>query len=281
MIHCSNLFFFTQFADDSTVTYSSNKLETALSTVEYEFNLVLEWLAANELTINLSKTHMMLITNLSRPDYISISAKGQVITEVTNIKFLGVILDNELKWSLHTEYISKKISKSVSILKMLKFTFPGNVLKNLYFSLIYPYYTYCNLVWGSADSKYLNYIAKKAVRIISKVGYLDHTEPLFNQLKLLPVYKIYNFNCAKFIYQCHNNKSLKNFKRNLHTNSSYHDYNTRNKESLRKPKGRLRKFNNSFMSHGIGIWNTLHDSIKNATTILAFKTHLKGFMMNN
>ena len=41
------------------------------------------------------------------------------------------------------------------------------------------------------------------------------------------------------------------------------------------------KFKNSFMSHGIGIWNTLHDSIKNAKTILSFKAHLKGYMMNN
>ena len=226
----------------------------------------------------------MLFTNLSRPEYISISAKGQIINEVTNIKFLGVILDNELKWSLHIEYISKKISKSVSILKMLKFNFPGKVLKNLYFSLIYPYYTYCNLIWGSADNKHLNSLVKlqkKSVRIISKVGYLEHTKPLFKNLKILQVHEIYNFNCAKFIYQCYNEHSLKNFKRNLHTNSNYHDYNTRNKESLRKPKGRLMKFKNSFMSHGIEIWNSLHDSIKDAKTIISFKAHLKGYMMNN
>ncbi|CAL4140717.1 unnamed protein product, partial [Meganyctiphanes norvegica] len=38
------------------------------------------------------------------------------------------------------------MSKSVSILKMLKFTFPSNILKSLYHFLIYPYYTYCNLI---------------------------------------------------------------------------------------------------------------------------------------
>ena len=74
MNFCSNLFFLTIFADDSTATYSSENLDEALLRVEFEFNRVLDWLAANKLIINLSKTHLMLFTNLSRTEYISISA---------------------------------------------------------------------------------------------------------------------------------------------------------------------------------------------------------------
>ena len=155
MVNSSNLLFLTQFADDSTITYSSVNLEQAIKTVEREFNRVLYWLAANKLIINLSKTHLMLFTTRPRPENISIIVKGQLIDEIKEIKFLGVILDNDLKWNSHIKYISKKISKSVSILKMLKSTFPSDVLKNIYFSLIYPYYTYCNLVWGSAVSTHI------------------------------------------------------------------------------------------------------------------------------
>ena len=226
----------------------------------------------------------MLFTTRARPENISIPAKGQLVHEIKETKFLGVILDNELKWNSHIEYISKKISKSVSILKMLKFTFPSNVLKNIYFSLIYPYYTYCNLVWGSADSTHIDILIKlqkKAVRCISKVGYLDHTGPLFNNLKLLQVNEIYDYNCAKFIYQCYNNMSLKNFKDKLCTNSNYHDYNTRIKDLLRKPKGRLKMFDNTVLERGIEVWNSLHDSTKKAATILSFKAQLKAYMMNN
>ena len=142
MVNSSNLLFLTQFADDSNITYSSLNLEQAIKTVEHEFHQVLDWLAANKLIINLSKTHLMLFTTRPRPENISILVKGQLIHEIKEIKFLGVVLDNDLKWNSHIEYIAKKISKSVSILKMLKFTFPSNVLKNIYFSLIYPYYTY-------------------------------------------------------------------------------------------------------------------------------------------
>ncbi|CAL4149190.1 unnamed protein product, partial [Meganyctiphanes norvegica] len=275
MINCSIVFFLSQFADDSTATYSDLNLDQALLKAETEFNRVLEWLAANKLIINLNKTHLMLFTNRKRPQSISITANGQIINEVTETKFLGVILDNKLNWNAHINYISKKISKSVSILKMLKFTFPSNILKSLYHSLIYPYYTYCNLVWGCASNIHLETLVKlqkKAVRIICKAGYYDHTESLFNNLKLLQVNEIYDFNCAKFIYQCYNSNTYVYFKAKLLTNSSFHNYETRNKNSLRKPHVRLQKFMNSFLNNGIVMWNKLHDSIKESPTTLSFKT---------
>ena len=71
----------------------------------------------------------MLFTNKIRDAAVSISANGQSITEITETKFLGVILDNKLTWDAHIKYISQKISKSVSILRMLKHTFPTNALK--------------------------------------------------------------------------------------------------------------------------------------------------------
>lgn len=38
---------------------------------------------------------------------------------------------------------------------MLKHTFPSSALKTLYHYLTYPYYTYCNIIWGCATSTHL------------------------------------------------------------------------------------------------------------------------------
>ena len=113
MIRCSILLFLSQFADDSTITYSSLDLNYALTKIEVEFKKVLEWLAANKLIINLDKTHMMLFTTSPRTQPISITANGKTINEISETKFLGVMLDNNLCWDVHINYISKKISKSV------------------------------------------------------------------------------------------------------------------------------------------------------------------------
>ena len=63
MINSSNIFHFTQFADDSTATYSGPNLKNALSIIEKEFLKVLDWLKAIKLIINLSKTYLMVFTN--------------------------------------------------------------------------------------------------------------------------------------------------------------------------------------------------------------------------
>ena len=274
MTNCSPDLFLTQFADDSTITYSSNDLTLMKGKIEDEFGKVLEWLAANKLIINLTKTQLMVFTNTHRTDTVSITVNNQTVQEVADTKFLGVILDNKLCWDAHIKHISKKISKSVSILKMLKYTFPTRALKTLYYSLIYPYYNYCNLIWGSAANTHLNsliLLQKKSIRIISKVGFYEHTEPLFNEHKVLTVPKIYNYNCAKFIYQCYNNNTYSNFKDKLKTNSEYHGYNTRSKHLLRKPRQRLSKFTHSFVYNGIELWNLLPERVKTVNSFDSFK----------
>ena len=45
-----------------------------------------------------------------------------ILSQVTFTKFLGVILDNKLKWTHHISYIKNKISKGMGIiLKARKF----------------------------------------------------------------------------------------------------------------------------------------------------------------
>ena len=108
------------------------------------------WLSANKLVINLNKTHLMLFTNRKRPQEVTLNVNGNSITEKVESKFLGVIVDNKLSWQPHIKYISNKISKSLSVLRYLRYSFPKYILKTLYLSLVLPYLTYCNIIWGSA-----------------------------------------------------------------------------------------------------------------------------------
>ena len=98
----------------------------------------------------------MVFTSKGRPEIISLNINGSIIQERSASKFLGVILDNKLTWHAHIKHISSKISKSVAILRMLRDTFPKHILKTLYLTLVYPYFNYCNLIWGSAYNSTLN-----------------------------------------------------------------------------------------------------------------------------
>ena len=255
-----------------------------MGTLRKEFVKVLEWLNSNKLIINLQKTHLMLFTNRKRPQSINITVNGHVIQEKTEIKFLGVIVDNQLNWHAHVNYISNKISKSVAILRILRGFFPKHILKTLYLTLIYPYFNYCNIIWGTAYTstlRPLTILQKKSVRLICNAEFREHTAPLFKSTKILTLNQMHTLNCAKFIYNCYNSNTYINFKDRLIQNSQIHHYNTRNREDLRPPYARLQISLNSFMIKGITIWNKLPDNIKQAHTIAYYKSKFKKLLLES
>ena len=231
----------------------------------------------------MSKTHLMVFTNKKRPQNISLNVKGTIIKETTETKFLGIYLDNKLSWNSHIKHISSKISKSVYIMKYLKYIFPTNILKTLYQTLVFPYMNYCNIIWGSAYNNTLKPIIllqKKCIRIINKTSYLEHTEPSFKESGLLQINYIYHLNCVKFIHKCFNTNLFSAFKDKLHTNESFHRYNTRLGSQIRKPFEQLDKYIKSFFISGIKFWNDLPAYIKAIKDINRFKKSVKFFLLD-
>ena len=87
---------------------------------------------------------------------IDIEINNITISRVKNVKFLGVILDEKISWKDHINYISKKISKCIAIMFKLKNIVSKDTLKSLYYTLAYPYFTYCNVVWGNTFKTYMS-----------------------------------------------------------------------------------------------------------------------------
>ena len=117
-------------------------------------------------------------------------------------------------------------------MRILKFIFPKEILKMLYMSLIYSYLNYCNLIWGSAESGIIQplfILQKKAIRIINKSHYLDHTSPIFKSLETLTIFQIFDFesNCLLFAFKCINCNSFPYYRRKISQNLNVHTHNTR------------------------------------------------------
>ena len=67
---------------------------------------------------------------------------------IENTKFLLVVIDNKLSWINHNNYISSRISRGLGILGRVRRYLPHNILLILYYTLIYPYLSYCCNIWG-------------------------------------------------------------------------------------------------------------------------------------
>ena len=79
-----------------------------------------------------------------------------VIKRVSEIRFLGIIVDNKLCWKPHINYIKSKISKSIAVLYKVKDFLNQVSLYNLYCSFILPNISYCVEVWGNTYKQILN-----------------------------------------------------------------------------------------------------------------------------
>ena len=89
------------FADD-TMLYVSSKNTTYLKwCIESDIILLLDWFRANKLTLNLSKTQLLLFKAQTNLRSFSIEVQNIVIQPSRSCKFLGVRLDEKLDWTPH------------------------------------------------------------------------------------------------------------------------------------------------------------------------------------
>ena len=133
------------------IYYESSSLDKLERTVNRELNKLYLWLNVNRLSLNIDKTNFIVFHPYNKPIKKSITIKiNKAIIEKEYIKYLGVLIDSTLSWKHHVSNISKKISRSIGIMYKLRPFLPLNVLKNVYYSLVYSHIVYSIEVWGSA-----------------------------------------------------------------------------------------------------------------------------------
>ena len=274
IVNCSYLLKFILFADDSTVLLKSHCFQDLNNKLAIEVRRLITWFSANKLVINLSKTNCMLFSNKRGNSRLSITIDNITLEEKDIITFLGVNIDNKLNWKSHIQHICNKISKSIAILRRLKYSFPRHILLMIYMSLIYSYINYCNVVWGSAYKSHLNpliVLQKKAVRLITNANFRDASAPIFYDLKLLPISKIYHLNCLQFLFKCLNCNSFPFLRSRIMYNSSTHNHETRSRDQLKPIRERLDICKNSYLSQSVSLWNNLDENIKESRLLNNFK----------
>ena len=131
---------------------------------------------------------------------ISISGDNTQIEHISTFNYLGIIVEEHLKWDDHVNKIALKISKTIGIINKLKHFLPSFILHTLYNSLILPHIHYGLLIWGYRYERIFK-LKKKVIRIITLSKYNSHSEPLFKSLKLLKIKVILKLQQLKFIYK--------------------------------------------------------------------------------
>ena len=103
------------------------------------------------------------------------------LENVSDIKLIGVTVDNRLSWKPHISNICTTSSRNIGVIYRLKFHIPSSSLITLYSSLILPYLNYGILAWGNTHRNLLDrllLLQKKSLRIICNTAGRSHTRVL-------------------------------------------------------------------------------------------------------
>ena len=134
---------------------------------------------------------MIFHTNQRMIPPIALSINNKLIAQVSTFNFLGIMLNSNMLWTSHTNLVCMKLSKTIGIIKRVKYIFPNKILFSLYNSLFIPYIQYGLLLWGSKYSN-VEKLQKRAIRLATGSHYIALTEPLFKLYYKLNVKDLYH-----------------------------------------------------------------------------------------
>ena len=239
---------------------------------------------ANKLSLNVAKTHFLLFKSKGMPDPLPsevLTINNQTVIKESKTKFLGVIIDDRLSWENHIHYIKGKISKGIGIICKVRNILNESTLVNLYNCFVYPYVNYAIEIWGDTYDCYLDSIyklQKKALRIISKSGYRDHTEPLFLKYKILNVHKVHELKICLTMFKVHHKSAPMVFLDLFKFNRDIHSYETRQANNLHVPIAKTNYMLRSISVKGVKIWNKYSNRINPDCSPLCHKIQMKRIL---
>ena len=203
--NASNILKTLNFADDTTLFFKDKCINNLQITMNQELKKIVQWLTANQLSLNIKKTCAMLFsTKSSVTNSLNICINNEIVPFVDQFKFLGVVFDKGLHWKLHIDVISCKIAKSTGIINKVKHKLNYSTLITFYYLFVYPYLNYCNTIWGNAALKHVNglhLLQKRIVRLIFNAGFHDHTKELFVTAKIVNIFDLYKFNVLLLMFK--------------------------------------------------------------------------------
>ena len=297
----SKLKFFL-FADDINIYFESHDLVQLEKIVNKELKNIYLWLNINCLSLNVSKTNFIIFHPYNKPlkQHITVKINNKSIIEKDHIKYLGVIIDSHLNWKQHIFNISTKMSRYIGIMCKLRQFVKKNVLKNIYYSLLYPHLVYAVQVWGSACDSEMNKILvlqKRALRVITFKnnlplipGPLFLSNPLFYEMDILKIYDVFKLQVSKFIFDCIHLNTPSIFHNWFTLNYTVHNYNTRstffdienllNSNNLFIINARTTHYGLKLLKvSGPKIWNSIPKQMRNVQSVNSFKLLFKKHLL--
>ena len=181
------------FADDTAILCTEKDPRRLRKRVNIDLKLLLHWLKANKLYLNVAKTVVLLFKN-KRKDVnydIKIKLDGKRMRFSREVKYLGMIIDDNLSMINHKKQVCGRLRKANGALCLARHYVPYPILRLIYYALFQPHIQYGLQIWGQnlSRSSRVATLQRIAVRIITFSDCNASSKPLFSQTSILSIHQ--------------------------------------------------------------------------------------------
>ena len=274
------------FADDAVFTMSHDSAKHLQSIFNREVKKLHHWFVANKLTLNLRKTKFMLFSKLkkkkTKDKKFKININKYSIKQVSEMEYLGVILDTKLNWHSHIQYVCTKLSKAAGIIYKVRKRVPQKVLLLLYHSLVATHLRYGIASWGSAKTTALAKLRKLQTKILRYMTFTPNDTDVsdqFNKLKLLVFDDMFTLEVSKFMHRYSKTTLPSSFDEYFRTIEHHYNTRTRANSGLVLPRPRTDSGKQSIKYSDVKIWSAIPLDIRNTSSYENFNTLMKSYLI--
>ena len=270
------------FADDTTIFFHTNSIDDVISTGKAIMTQLTNWFTANKLTLNADKSSFTLFKSSKKaipnvPEHIDFL--NQKIKRTSHIKFLGIILDENLTWNQHINEICNKLKRLFHIFYNIRNYLSTDNIKTIYYALVYSRIKYGITVYGQAcktKMQRIQTLQNKLLKVISGKDYRFSTNELHDEFDFLLIKDIANQEIVAFVHNYFSNSLPPVFDGYFETLASNHNRNTRNGRNLIKIISHTTDIAASAIRiQGAKLWNKLDNNLKQIPKVKQFKAKYK------
>ena len=269
------------YADDTVIILTGKNLIELQNILNQILNILNNWFKYNKLVINKDKTKYVIYSP-KNIENIEIRLDNTLLQRELNYRYLGIIIDCDIKYKDHTLSLKKKLSQLAGITYILGRKFDITAAKTFYYSFVYSKITYGIEIWGGRLAVYncddLNRTHKKIIKNLFKQYFPDlNYSQILKKLSILNVKDTHTYCSLQLYYKvkhCNYFPSISHQFRELPPT-----YNVRRQNSLYVPFPRTDSVLINFTYQIPKLWNELDNQIKNCDSLNMFKDKLKKYLI--
>ena len=211
---------------------------------------------------------------------IKIQIKGQTIQQCNKVKYLGLILDPQLTFKDHVEYIRGKTVGKIKLLSRISNIIKPTTSLFLYKSLIRPIFDYCDYIFDGMshrESQTLQKLQNMSLRNILGVNTLTRTLNIHQTLDIDYLSARRKQHMATEMFKVHQGLVPGPVTSHFENIGQVHQRNTRLScsNNFKVPNFKLEICRRSFMYRGPKLWRQVPPELKSVPTLDSLKTGLR------